>query len=120
MRPPGLLVLLPSLSDAPADAGQPAHERSVPSTAVGVDLREINITDAVRAKIGSKHGVTSDQVLAACSNVIRVAWHTDERGRLLYLEGRTEHDQVLFVVLYPTAHPGRWNVATARFLLTGT
>jgi hypothetical protein len=31
----------------------------------------INITPAVRAKIGSKHGVTRDQVLAACTNVIR-------------------------------------------------
>jgi hypothetical protein len=86
---------------------------------VGVDLWKINITDAVRAKIGSKHGVTTDQVLAACSNVIRLAWHTDERGRRLYLEGRTDEDQVLFVVLYPTAQPGFWNVATARFLMTG-
>jgi hypothetical protein len=87
----------------------------VPSGAVGVDLREISISEAVQAKIGSKHGVTTDQVLAACSNVIRVAWHTDERGRRLYLEGRTEEGQVLFVVLYPTAHPSIWNVATARF-----
>ena len=86
---------------------------------MGVDLREINITPAVRAKIGSKHGVTKDQVLAACTNVIRTAWHTDARGRRLYLEGYTEENQILFVVLYPTAHPGRWNVATARFLMTG-
>jgi hypothetical protein len=82
---------------------------------VGVDLREINITPAVRAKIGSKHGVTTDQVLAACTNVIRTAWRSDERGRRLYLEGYTEEKQILFVVLYPAAHPGRWNVATARF-----
>jgi hypothetical protein len=51
--------------------------------------------------------------------VIRTAWHTDERGRRLYLEGYTEENQILFVVLYPTAHPGLWNVATARFLMTG-
>lgn len=86
---------------------------------MGVDLREISITPAVRAKIGSKHGVTADQVLAACTNVIRTAWHTDERGRRLYLEGYTQENQNLFVVLYPTDQPGRWNVATARFLLTG-
>jgi hypothetical protein len=86
---------------------------------VGVDLREINITPAVRAKIGSKHGVTTDQVLAACTNLIRTAWRTDDRGRRLYLEGYTEENRILFVVLYPTARPGLWNVATARFLLTG-
>lgn len=54
-----------------------------------MDLRKINITPAVRAKIGSKHGITRVQVLAACTNVIRTAWHTDERGRRLYLEGYT-------------------------------
>src|SRR5215211_3834911 len=62
-------------------------------------------------------GVTRDQVLAACTNVIRTAWHSDERRRL-YLDC-TEENQILFVLLHPTAHLGLWGVATARFLMTG-
>jgi hypothetical protein len=73
----------------PRQFGQRPRQRRDTVAAVGVDLRKINITPAVRAKIGSKHGITRVQVLAACTNVIRTAWHTDERGRRLYLEGYT-------------------------------
>jgi hypothetical protein len=82
---------------------------------VGVDIREVNITPGVLAKLGSKHGVTADHVIAACTNVISVVWKNDHRGRRLYLRGYTEHRRELFVVLYPTAQEGLWNVATARF-----
>jgi hypothetical protein len=82
---------------------------------VGVDIRVVNITPDVVAKLGSKHGVSADQVIAACTNVISATWNTDHRGRRLYLRGYTEHRRELLVVLYPTAREGFWNVATARF-----
>lgn len=82
---------------------------------MGYDIRSVYISPAVNAKINSKHGVTQDEVLDACVRVVTASWIADERGRRLYIDGKTARGRRLLVVLYPTNDPSLWNPGTAYF-----
>ena len=83
---------------------------------MGLDIHSVYISDAMTAKIGSKHGLTQDEILDACWHRIREGWvYDDRRGWRLFLEGYNEHHRVVQVVLYPTAQDGHWNLGTAQY-----
>lgn len=66
------------------------------------------------AKIGSKHGLSVQDVEHACQRYRRAAWDLDaERGRRLLVNGPAESGREIFVVLYPTDEHGVFNIGTA-------
>jgi uncharacterized DUF497 family protein len=69
----------------------------------------------VIAKLGSKHGVSVNDVEDVCSdNGAGARWDNDPaRGRRLLVDGRTESGRRLRVVLRPTEVPGWFDVVTA-------
>jgi hypothetical protein len=69
----------------------------------------------VVAKVGSKHGVSLNDVEDACwDHQIKATWDLDpERGRRLFVDGRTESGRRLRVILRPTDTPGEFSVVTA-------
>lgn len=80
------------------------------------EIRSVYISDAMRAKIGSKHGLSPDDVLDACSNVRSAAWHLhEEYGWRLLVEGWNQYGRLVQVKLYPTTKQGHWNLGTAQF-----
>lgn len=77
---------------------------------------DIYVSPAMNAKINSKKpGLTEDDVWAISQRVTRAYRVSDEeRGRRVYVEGRTEYGQPAIIVLYPTGEDGYWNLGTAR------
>lgn len=74
----------------------------------------IYVSPTTSAKINGKHHVTEDEVREVCHRPINSTWvYDEERGRRLFLEGRTERGRVLLIVLYPTYQYGSWNLGTA-------
>jgi uncharacterized DUF497 family protein len=69
----------------------------------------------VLAKLGSKHGVSRNDVEEACwDHQVKARWDLDpERGRRLLIDGRTESGRRLRVILRPTERHGEFWVVTA-------
>jgi hypothetical protein len=69
----------------------------------------------VVAKLGSKHGVSLNDVEDVClDHQVRARWDLDpERGRRLLIDGRTESGRRLRVILRPTDRPGEFWVVSA-------
>ena len=78
-------------------------------------IHEIEVSDHVRAKINSKHGVTEDDVLDACDNIVKAGWIEDpQRGPRLLIEGRTPSGRTIRLILYPVdPEKGTWRLGTA-------
>ena len=79
------------------------------------EIRFIIIPPEKRAKLGSKHGVSEDEVNDACTTGLqdsRWAIHPTY-GRRLLVKGRTEHGRLLYIYLYPTPLPWQWRLGTA-------
>src|SRR5215216_6041593 len=84
---------------------------------VAEEIREVIFSQAMIAKINNdQHRLTEDDVLHACSHRLRPPrWvYDEERGRRLYIEGKTEWGKSVIVVLYSTGEPGVWRLGTAR------
>lgn len=75
----------------------------------------IDLTERVNQKINQKHGVSRVEVEEAVwSPTFAPRWKPDDRGVLRVLGiGSTASGRKLLVSLYPTDHPGVWNLATA-------
>lgn len=75
---------------------------------------ELEVDDERIAHIGSKHGVTIDEVVDALEDVMGSIWDDDpDRGRRLYVWGRAEH-RTVFVCLRPlNVQAGAWRLITA-------
>jgi hypothetical protein len=82
---------------------------------MGVVIRVIEVSDHVKSKINSKHGVTEDDVVEACERYTEAVWDEDpERGRRLLVKGTTRSGRVVRVVLYPDEPDrGTWRLGTA-------
>lgn len=79
-----------------------------------VPILVIVFSDAMVAKIGSKHGITVDEVLEACTDPVKTSWiYDDEHGRRLLVRGATDSGRRLRVVLYATERHGQFNFGTA-------
>lgn len=83
---------------------------------MGLDVRRVYVSPKVRAKLGSKHGVTEDEALDACYDRRGARWiYDDERGWRLAIEGWNEHRRLIQVILYPTDEEGLWNLGSAQY-----
>jgi hypothetical protein len=84
---------------------------------VAVPIYHVEITDSIKAKINSKHGVTADEVLDVCYRRNHDArWnHHPEHGRRLLVKGRIRGgNTMLRIVLHPVdVELGRWRLKTA-------
>lgn len=80
-----------------------------------VDIRDLECSVAVQAKINGKHHISVDDVWHACENARAAAWHDDpERGRRLLVAGPALGGRPIRVILYPVdAESGTWRLATA-------
>ena len=79
-----------------------------------VDIDRLDWSQAVVAKVNSKHHLTIDDVESAVENYEQMAWdHHHQHGTRLLVRGRTEHGRAVRVVLYPTDSIGVFNVGTA-------
>lgn len=78
-------------------------------------IHEVEVSDHVRAKINSKHGVTEDDVLDACEDIVTAGWIEEpERGPRLLIVGRTASGRTIRVILYPVdPDAGTWRLGTA-------
>lgn len=74
---------------------------------------EVEVSALVEAKIGSKHGLSVDDVSAALSRVVTAAWDNDpERGRRLLVLASMGKDTCM-IVLYPVDEDaGLWHLAS--------
>ena len=81
-----------------------------------VPIAEIKYSAGMIQKLGSKYGLTKDDVNEACTppRIVRTTWdYHPERGRRLLVRGRTASGHVLKVVLYPTDDHGVFRLGTA-------
>jgi hypothetical protein len=79
-------------------------------------IAEIQISDAMEAKIRHRRFVTGDEVREACAPDAydRAGWEDDEQhGRRLLVEGRTAQGRRLLIVLQPVdVTEGIWRLRT--------
>lgn len=82
---------------------------------MAVDIRTIEVSDHVRAKINGKHGLSELDVMEACEMPLAAAWDADpERGDRLLIRGRTSSGRIIRIVLYPIdVTSGTWRLGTA-------
>lgn len=76
----------------------------------------VECSATVEAKIGSKHGVSLDEVREAVlsRSVLTSTWLDDHRGRRLLVVATTRSGRLLRVVLYPVdLDEGVWRLGTA-------
>lgn len=80
----------------------------------GIYIGQIDISDAMASKIMSKHGVSPDEVRAACSSRRSANWHYhSEYGWRLLVVGWTG-DRLLKIILQPVdPTDGTWRLRTA-------
>lgn len=78
----------------------------------------IHISEAVEAKLVTKHNVTAAEVREACvlTRLERAVWHEGDRARRLLATGTTGDGRRLNVVLYPADESdGTWWLGTAMW-----
>ena len=82
---------------------------------MAADIRMIEVSDRVRAKINGKHQVSEQDVMEACEAPLAAAWDNDpERGNRLLVRGCTRSGRVIRIVLFPIdAQSGTWRLGTA-------
>lgn len=80
-----------------------------------IEIVSVEISDDVRAKLGSKHGLEEDDVWNALETRSKAGFsdHPDY-GRRLLVRGSALNGDTLRIVLYPIAgSPGAWRLGTA-------
>lgn len=79
-------------------------------------IGSIEVSVEMAAKLGTKHGVTVDEVREACDDHdVQTRWHFDARyGWRLLVRGRTVRGRRLKVILQPVDPAGgTWRLRTA-------
>lgn len=84
-----------------------------------VYIGHVEISLAMAQKLQTKHGVTPDEIRAACENRVVAAWnYHPNHGRRLLVVGRSDrrrgYGRVLKIILQPVdERDGYWRLRTA-------
>lgn len=78
-------------------------------------IASVEISDSVRSNVGSKHGLSIDDVIAvATSRTTLREWDdSPTHGRRLLITGYTPSGRHIRVVLFPTDTDGAFQLGTA-------